>query len=80
MHATRGICRGLLIAAVAALAGATVPARAQTGGFDLQRNVEYGKHDGVSLLGDLYTPSAPGKYPAIVAVHGAGWQGGSKSS
>ncbi len=80
MHATRGICRGLLIAAVAALAGAMVPARAQTGGFDLQRNVEYGKHDGVSLLGDLYTPSAPGKYPAVVAVHGAGWQGGSKSS
>ena len=80
MSHMRRIYRGLVVAAVAAFVGLGQPARAQSGGFDLQRNVEYGKHDGVSLLGDLYTPSAPGKYPAIVAVHGAGWQGGSKSS
>lgn len=72
------------LAAVAALlASASLAPRsalAQTGGFDLQRNVEYGRHDGVPLLGDLYSPHAPGKYPAIVAVHGGGWQGGSKAA
>ena len=72
----------LAIAALSsACALATAPrASAQSSGFDLQRNVEYGTHDGVSLLADLYTPAAPGKYPTLVAVHGAGWQGGSKSA
>jgi acetyl esterase/lipase len=53
-------------------------ARAQTQNFTVQRNLEYGKHDGVALLGDLYVPAAPGKYPVVVAVHGGGWQAGSK--
>ncbi len=66
----------MMMASLAGLQGA----RAQSAGFDLQRNVEYGKHDGVSLLGDLYTPRAAGKYPTVVAVHGGGWQVGSKSA
>lgn len=62
-----------------ALAGA-FPARAQTNNIEFRRNVEYGKHDGVSLTGDLYLPAAPGKYPVIVGVHGGGWQTGARST
>jgi acetyl esterase/lipase len=47
--------------------------------YEIQRGVEYGRHDGVTLTGDLYTPEAPGRYPALVAVHGGGWQVGDAS-
>jgi acetyl esterase/lipase len=49
-------------------------------GVDIQRGVEYARHDGVALLGDLYAPSEPGKYPVVVAVHGGGWQQGTRDS
>lgn len=45
--------------------------------FDLRRDVEYVVHGGQSLKGDLYTPRADGKYPAVIAIHGGGWQLGS---
>ncbi len=64
--------------AAAALLCAGMSAWAQD--FDVQRGVEYANHDGASLQGDLYQPREPGKYPAIVAVHGGGWQGGSRAS
>jgi acetyl esterase/lipase len=44
--------------------------RAQSVEFDVERGLQYGQHDGVKLTGDLYTPKAPGTYPALVAVHG----------
>lgn len=45
--------------------------------IELQRGLEYARHDGQNLTGDLYAPKAAGKYPALVAVHGGGWQVGS---
>jgi len=48
--------------------------------IDVQPSIDYARHDGVVLKGDLYRPKAPGKYPAIVAVHGGGWQLGSPES
>jgi len=30
------------------------------------------------LAGDLYLPTKPGKHPALIAVHGGGWQTGDK--
>lgn len=48
--------------------------------IEVRRNVEYVKHDGVSLTGDLYVPKAAGKYPVVVAVHGGGWQGGNSGN
>jgi acetyl esterase/lipase len=39
-----------------------------------RREVEYAVHGGVSLKGHLYAPKAPGKYPAVIAVHGGGWR------
>jgi acetyl esterase/lipase len=52
-------------------------ARAQPFEVDTQRGLSYGRHDGVMLTGDLYAPKAPGKYPALVAVHGGAYQVGS---
>jgi acetyl esterase/lipase len=47
---------------------------------DIRRGIEYARHDGISLLGDLYMPEAAGRYPVLVAVHGGGWQQGSRDS
>jgi acetyl esterase/lipase len=49
-------------------------------GIDIRQGIEYARHDGAALLGDLYAPEAPGRYPAIVAVHGGGWQQGTRES
>jgi len=40
-------------------------------------NVAYVEHDGVKLTGDFYAPKGLDKAPAIIAVHGGGWQAGS---
>jgi acetyl esterase/lipase len=45
--------------------------------FETRKSVEYAVHDGVRLAGDLYLPRAAGPHPAIVAIHGGGWQIGS---
>jgi len=41
---------------------------------EVRSDVEFAVHDGVSLKGTLYAPSAPGQYPTLVAIHGGGWQ------
>lgn len=51
-------------------------AQAQSLEFDTQTAVVYGTPDGTKITGDLYLPRATGRYPAIVAVHGGGWQAG----
>lgn len=43
-----------------------------------ERAVEYGTHDGVKLLGDMFLPAGPGKFPMVVAIHGGGWQIGER--
>ena len=49
--------------------------------ISIERGIEFCKHDGTALLGDLYKP-APGsiqsgtKHPVVVALHGGGWQTG----
>ncbi len=65
----------ILIAVFVALSVAS-NARAQALEYDVQRGLAYGQHDGAKLTGDLYSPKAPGKYPALVAAHGGGWQVG----
>jgi acetyl esterase/lipase len=39
-----------------------------------RRELEYAVHGGVSLKAHLYSPRGPGKFPAVVAVHGGGWR------
>jgi acetyl esterase/lipase len=43
-------------------------------------NVEYAVHDGVSLVGDLYSPASGGPHPAMLFIHGGGFARGSKSA
>lgn len=45
-----------------------------------QTGITYATHDGTALLADLYTPEGPGPFPAMVVVHGGGWQQGSRNS
>ena len=41
-------------------------------------DILYATHDGVELLGDLYRPRGVDKAPALVAVHGGGFQVGDR--
>lgn len=38
------------------------------------KGVEYVVHGGVKLTGDLYQPQGRDRAPAVIAVHGGGWQ------
>src|SRR4051812_15862465 len=39
-----------------------------------RRELEYAVHGGISLKAHLYSPKGPGRFPAVVAVHGGGWR------
>jgi len=47
---------------------------------DTRANIAYATHDGVTLLGDVYLPTAGGPFPTLVAAHGGGWQAGARSA
>jgi acetyl esterase/lipase len=40
----------------------------------IERGIEFARHDGVAIKGDLYRPSAGKQHPIVVAFHGGGWQ------
>jgi acetyl esterase/lipase len=44
----------------------------------IKPDIVFAEHDGVKLLGDLYLPQGLGKAPALVGVHGGGWQLGDR--
>jgi acetyl esterase/lipase len=44
-----------------------------------QLGLVYAEHDGTKLVGDLYLPKGLAKAPALVAIHGGGWQVGSRA-
>jgi alpha-L-fucosidase 2 len=56
------------------LAGFTRAARA-----DLKTDIEYGRAGGESLKLDAYVPDGAGPFPAVILVHGGGWNAGDKS-
>ncbi len=41
--------------------------------------IVYAEHDGSKLVGDLYLPKGRAKAPALVAMHGGGWQAGDRT-
>jgi acetyl esterase/lipase len=49
------------------------------GNVQTKANVEYAVHDGVSLVGDLYSPATGGPHPAMIFIHGGGFARGSKA-
>jgi acetyl esterase/lipase len=74
----RGI--GLVGVLVATLGVFPVVATAQgAGGIEEHRDVPYRTVDGVKLTLDAYVP-AGGPHPAVLLVHGGGWDHGDKSS
>jgi acetyl esterase/lipase len=42
-------------------------------------DVLFAEHDGSKLVGDFYLPKGRAKAPALVAIHGGGWQLGDRS-
>ena len=48
-------------------------------GAGLQSDIEYGKAAGVSLKLDAWIPEGKGPFPAVVLVHGGGWNHGDKA-
>ncbi|HEX2854126.1 MAG TPA: alpha/beta hydrolase [Opitutaceae bacterium] len=42
-------------------------------------DVEYGKAGGESLRLDTYVPEGAGPFPAVILIHGGGWNAGDKS-
>jgi acetyl esterase/lipase len=65
------------------LAARPEPAMARPA-VELRSALTYATHDGVALQGDLYLPATrgavPALVPALVAVHGGGWQQGARTS
>jgi acetyl esterase/lipase len=45
----------------------------------LTTDLEYGTAGGASLKLDAYVPEGAGPFPAVILVHGGGWNGGDKS-
>src|SRR5580693_9383321 len=45
---------------------------------NIRNDIVFAEHDGVGLLGDLYSPKGLDKAPILVAVHGGGWQIGNR--
>jgi acetyl esterase/lipase len=45
-----------------------------------QSGITFATHGGTALPGDLYTPDGPGPFPAMVVVHGGGWQQGTRNA
>ena len=44
-------------------------------GVEVHQDIEYAKHNGISLKMDLYLPQEiKGDVPVIVFVHGGGWK------
>ncbi len=68
--------RSLVRSLIAPVRLGAVEAGGGGGQVEIRREVEFAVHGGQSLKGHLYMPSAPGKYPAVVCVHGGGWQMG----
>jgi acetyl esterase/lipase len=67
---------GAVMAAALLLSG--VAAQAETYEVTTRNDIVFAEHDGVKLLGDLYSPKGLDKAPVLVAVHGGGWQVGSR--
>jgi len=67
-------CLTLALALVLPAAGAAARDYAVT----TRLNIEFARHDGNALAGDLYQPKGLDKAPVVVAIHGGGWQAGNR--
>ncbi|MQB02105.1 MAG: prolyl oligopeptidase family serine peptidase [Actinobacteria bacterium] len=72
----------LLVATISLVPAQTaVLAQPEQAPVQEERDIVYATHDGVELLGDLYSPrGGRGPFPAVLMVHGGGWRGGSRGA
>jgi acetyl esterase/lipase len=63
---------------LAALLTGPVTVMAQEVHPEIRKAVQYGTHDSTALIGDLYVPAGTETRPAVIAVHGGGFQLGSR--
>lgn len=54
------------------------PAAAKPFDVEVRNDIPFAEREGVTLLGDLYRPKGVERAPVLVAVHGGGWQIGSR--
>src|SRR5438067_12588855 len=45
-----------------------------------RNDITFAEHDGTKLIGGFYAPGGRDKAPVLVAVHGGGWQAGTRKS
>src|SRR6185437_14118554 len=45
-----------------------------------KQTITFATHAGTALPGDLYLPDGPGPFPAMIVVHGGGWQLGTRAA
>ena len=66
---------------MAALAAALMAGHAAAAEYGVRARPDlvYAEHDGTKLIGDLYLPKGRAKAPALVAIHGGGWQAGDRA-
>jgi acetyl esterase/lipase len=50
----------------------------QTFDVSMRTDIAFAEHDGIKLVGDLYSPKGVEKAPVLVAMHGGGWQIGDR--
>lgn len=69
------------LTSVATLATMLAAGSAAAAEYDVtnKSGVVYAEHDGTKLVGDFYLPKGHSKAPVLVAVHGGGWQVGSRA-
>jgi acetyl esterase/lipase len=69
-----------LLRAAVPVASLLMPAAMAKAEYEVTRrdDIAFAEHDGVRLLGDFYAPKGLDKAPALVAVHGGGWQIGDR--
>jgi acetyl esterase/lipase len=59
---------------------AVSPARATEYQVMSRPGLVYAEHDGTKLIGDLFLPQGLANAPAVIAVHGGGWQNSSRAT
>jgi acetyl esterase/lipase len=65
---------------LAALALSFTLAGAASAAPVVQRNLAYGEYAGEQLTFDVYRPDSRGPHPAVLIIHGGGWQHGDKKA
>ncbi len=69
------------LSCMVAIAAVLVAGRASGAdyGVRIRPDLRYAEHDGTALIGDFYLPKGRAKAPALVAIHGGGWQAGDRA-